>query len=214
MESSISWLEIFSLVSSLVSIILAGFAIWLSVKFYEMSSKNTDKLDKSSSNISSTTERLETLFEKLYSDTFSMVKDTMNDMRQHVWHSDQLPNNNEKYEKIKKELLGEFKKSISNKVDNSKLESLKGELEGLIDKAVSQSKEVSEESIHNSVIGAIRVLSHKGIKADLRAIEKETGLSESTVVDAIFVLRKLGTLSWEGEESSLGMNQNIWLVSE
>lgn len=200
MNESISWLEIFSLVGSLVSIILAGFAIWLSVKFYEMSSKNTDKLERSSNDISSATDRLETLFEKLYSDTFSMVKDTMNDMRHHVWQSDRLPPSNEaRYTQLKEELLGEFEESLSKKVDTEKLDSIRDDLNSLLEKAVSKSRIVSKDITKELVLQTIQDLFSENRPITLKTIAESLHTEVKEIVSEVFSLRTSGEVQWSGE---------------
>ena len=74
-----------SLIASIVSLIIGGFAIWLSVTFYRMSNKISEDTKGAAKGISASVRRLESLFDSLYSDTFSMMKDTVSDMRKHIW---------------------------------------------------------------------------------------------------------------------------------
>ncbi len=212
MNESIGWLEIISLVGSLVSIVLAGFAIWLSVKFYEMSSKNTDKLEGSSNKISSATDRLETLFGKLYSDTFSMVKDTMNDMRQHVWQSDRLPNsNNDRYTQLKEELLKEFESSLSNKVDTNKLDSIREDIDRLLEKAVNESRNVTKEITRENLLEIAQELFDAGTIITLKLIAENLGVEEREVVSEMFSLKESGDFKWSG--GGLSSSTSIILTS-
>jgi sensor histidine kinase YesM len=85
-----SWVEGFSIVASIVSVILAGFALWLSIVFYRMSNESSTKIKESADRIGASVDRLEILFNKLYADTFSMMKETVSDMRKHIWRDDKV----------------------------------------------------------------------------------------------------------------------------
>lgn len=78
-------LEIVSLVSSIVSVILAVFAIWLSLVLYRWSSQAEKEAQRAASGIMSAVHRLETLFDKLHSETFGMMKDMVTDMRNRIF---------------------------------------------------------------------------------------------------------------------------------
>ena len=136
MEQPVSWLEILSIVSSLVSLIIGGLAIWLAVKFYEISTKSSEKLEQASNNIDSTTKRLETLFDKLYADTFAMVKDTVSDMRKHVWKADDAEKDisDEKLEQLKSELSAELAENFKNGDQKKEIRDLQDKLSELLDK--------------------------------------------------------------------------------
>ena len=82
-------LEMTALVASCVSVIIGLLAIGLSVSFFVMSSNRAKEAREASKDISSSVERLEKLFDKLYSGTFSLVQDTVTDMRKHMWADDQ-----------------------------------------------------------------------------------------------------------------------------
>ena len=77
--------EVASLIASIVSVLIGGLAIWLSLTFYKMSTQLSQDAKEASKGISASVERLEKVFDKLYTDTFSMVKETMSDMRKHIW---------------------------------------------------------------------------------------------------------------------------------
>jgi hypothetical protein len=83
-EVSLGWMDALSLFSSIASLVMGGLAIWLSITFYKMSDKSSREIESSSSKINSNVEKLEKLFDKMYSDTFGMVKDTVSHMRQQV----------------------------------------------------------------------------------------------------------------------------------
>jgi hypothetical protein len=77
-------IEITSLIASVASLILAIVAIWLSITFYKMSSTAARATEDAAKGISASVERLEKIFDKLYSDTFSVMRETVTDMRKHI----------------------------------------------------------------------------------------------------------------------------------
>lgn len=78
-------MEIASLVASLASIIIAGFAIWLSVAFYKMSSAAQQASDETNRQVRSGVNKLESLFNSMYADTFSLVRDSYQAMHRRAW---------------------------------------------------------------------------------------------------------------------------------
>jgi hypothetical protein len=78
-------MEVAALIASIVSIIISGFAIWLSITFYRMSVGESAKTTEAANEIASGVKRLDDLFDRLYADTFGMMKDTLTDMRKHIW---------------------------------------------------------------------------------------------------------------------------------
>src|SRR5690348_16395858 len=84
-SSGVSGFDLINLFSAAASIILALVALGLAVFFFVQSKNEADRSAKSAEEISSSVGRLEKLFDSLYSDTFSMMRDSVTDMRRHVW---------------------------------------------------------------------------------------------------------------------------------
>ncbi|GAB1153753.1 MAG: hypothetical protein WStaPseu_38960 [Shewanella algae] len=201
--------EITGLVASIVSLIIGGFAIWLSVTFYRMSNKSSQELEKASSNINSTVDRLEVLFDKLYSDTFNMMKDTVTDMRNHVWKTSTLDEGKEKteieesFEELKKELNEKIERliasqgSASNRLDGfaKQVESLISET---IDKSAKERAEKSWEEKEQLIINAIR--KHGPLTES--QIRKITRLPEDEATSLIFMLGREQRLDWNSAPHS------------
>lgn len=141
-EISLKGLEAFSIVSSVFSIVLGIVAIWLSVLFFKMSNKSSNEMEKSSNAIDANVKRLDVLFDKMYSDTFGMVKETVSDMRQYVYKT------NSKEEKITENLATEIEsktKDIVNEAINDLHENKisKSDLEALVKKIIKESANVA-----------------------------------------------------------------------
>ena len=77
--------ELISLISSVASLVLAVLAITLSIVFFRMSTVLSQSANDAAKGIEASVARLEQLFDKLYSDTFSMMRETVSDMRKHMW---------------------------------------------------------------------------------------------------------------------------------
>jgi hypothetical protein len=80
-----SALDGLNLFAAAISTVLAVVALWLSVTFYKMSSAEAVRSQRSADEIAASVKRLEALFGTMYSDTFSIVRDTVSDMRARVW---------------------------------------------------------------------------------------------------------------------------------
>src|SRR5579862_186066 len=150
-----------SIISSLVSVFLGGFAIALSLVLYRWSSQAAERSQEAARNIESSVKRLEQLFDKLYADTFSMVKDTYTDIRQHMWPevrpSDQV---DEVAERKADEKVAVVKESIDTELTrllekqthtDAQLQLLTGEVRSLLNRAITETRRIEEEARDESV---------------------------------------------------------------
>ena len=166
--------ELVSLIASIASLILAVGAIWLSIVFFKMSSEASKATTEAAKGIDASVKRLENLFDKLYSDTFSMMKDTVSDMRKHIWSGDDpVPNQKEdildEAEKKADEKVQEIKSSLEKqlieilnrqKISDGKVSDIGKELEGLLDNAIQTSRmiesEAREETVRNHLLSELK----------------------------------------------------------
>ena len=149
-------METAALVSSIVSIIIGGFAIWLSVTFYRMSNKISEDTKEAAKGISASVNRLESLFDSLYSDTFSMMKDTVTDMRKHIWPEKEQPSEALKQIEQKAEAkIVELRKQISDDLSDvmghlgradRKIDDVEVRLTKVVDRAIQQTRKVESEA--------------------------------------------------------------------
>jgi hypothetical protein len=152
-----SEIELISIIASIASLILAIVAITLSIVFFKMSSDLTGKSTEAAKGINASVEKLEGLFDKLYNDTFSMMRDTYSDIRKHMWpeestSDDKITNEIEKRADVKiKTLKDEMGSEISRMLNNQRVTEDKlliktKELEELVDKAIAGSRKVEVEA--------------------------------------------------------------------
>ncbi len=182
MEQALTIFDIISFVSSIASLVLAIVAIWFSFKFFEKSNEASEKTNEASKGISSSVERLEKLFDKLYSDTFSVMKDTVSDMRKHLWSDSQDDNSVSKIEEeaekkaesriseIKKEISKELsvilkRQHIDRQITQEKIDGIKDELSNLFEKAISESRDAElkarEETLRVYIKSKLRLAKRK-----------------------------------------------------
>lgn len=127
-------IDVISLIASIVSFILAVFAIWLSFKFLKLSSEISDKINTALGNIMKSVDKLDLVYNKLYSDTFSIMKDTITDMRKNLWENNpdevdiELEEKmNERIDALKRELTGELSTLLTEQnktINNNKINEL------------------------------------------------------------------------------------------
>jgi hypothetical protein len=84
MKTDPALMEILSLISSITSIVLAIIAIILSILFYRWSDVSYKETQKISSGIDSNTKKIESLFDKFYSDTFGLMKNNYEAMQHRI----------------------------------------------------------------------------------------------------------------------------------
>jgi hypothetical protein len=80
-------MEEWGLITGVVSLVLGAYAIWLSKEFYKMSNAISQEIQETSRRIRSDVEKLDRLFDQLYSDTFRALNETYSEMRQRLWAS-------------------------------------------------------------------------------------------------------------------------------
>ena len=78
-------LDIINLFGAALAIVLGVISLWLALYFYRRSVEELRRGQASAESLSTSIERIEALFDAMYSDTFSMMKDTVSDMRAHIW---------------------------------------------------------------------------------------------------------------------------------
>lgn len=212
--------EIISFIASISSLIVSAGAIWLSIVFFKMSDQAAKETTKSSDKIQSSVDKLEKLFDKLYSDTFSMMKDTVGDMRQHIYHSPEKMNTLE-YElnNIKSSLEKEFKEIIENKlkgaVDNEKkISELEIELSNLIEKKINKAIDNDEKKsieVEEQILRFISI-NKKVTLSSILGFFKIRVKSESKIYDILFNLRARNKITWDGESDQLSSTDIITIT--
>ena len=209
--------ELLSLTASIASLILAIIAIWLSLVFYRMSSQLSESTKEASKGIGSSVERLEELFDKLYADTFSMMKDTVSDMRKHIWPDEARPEErideeaDKKAEQKIRSLTDEVQRQLSEvlkrqELTDDRVTTVTHELGSLVEKAISQSRKVEvearDETIREHILRAIHLHRHRKravTAGDIVDRLKDDVFPIRRVVDELRRMKTEEVISYEGE---------------
>lgn len=203
--------ELLSFILSIVSLIVSGGAVWLSFKFYQMSDNASKEAKKSSDKIQVNTEKLEGLFSRLYSDTFTMMKDTVTDMREYIYHplekektlEDRL---NEMKESINKEIQMTLNENFNGLQDNDiRINKIEERLESVINKNVNVVIEERHNDVENQIL---RVLSDgkKHIVFQMHELLSEKFKLKIDMAELITTLEKMVELELIASSSSGRIN--------
>ncbi len=233
MENIVTVMDITSFATSIASLVLAIMAIWLSIYFFKMSSSASNEIKRASDDISSSVNKLEELFNKMYSDTFTMLKDTVSDMRKNYYHNNSLQNINAENKKIQeeinntskevsKEVLSKIKTEIKildideekkNKLEELTRESLLNEINNLI-KKLDQIKHKSSVNYNNRKEEIIKIISScKSIS--LKELSQKTNIKENHLaIRYLFSMRANNEITWDGDDSMISSDSKIRLVNK
>ncbi|USP49153.1 hypothetical protein [Alcaligenes faecalis] len=212
--------EIISLISSIVSLVLAIGAIWLSVVFFRMSNEAAKATTEAAKGIDASVKRLENLFDKLYSDTFSMMKDTVSDMRKHIWNGGDAvePDSKDKIleeaDKKAEEKVEQVKKAMDQKlsdilarqrVSEGNVTEIKSEMERLLESAIQSSRQIDtearEETLRSHIMLELRRGRRKGkiMTADDLVSSLSDNIPPHRVVSELSRMRDEKIISFEGD---------------
>jgi len=169
-----------------------------------MSSQSSDDIKNAANQIDSSVSRLESLFDKLYSDTFAMMKDTVTDMRKHIWRSP-YKEENEIDEKVKMEFSAKIEEILKQQAGTeTKVDKLAEDLSGLLESALKESSETKKslkrDEMKQAVLEAIDTLG----SPTLQTIATYLGVKDDDLIDPIFTLANEKTITWPGAPSRLG----------
>lgn len=159
-QATLSGFDTFSIFASITSIVLGIVAIWLSVLFYKMSDKSARESEKSAHSIEASVKKLEILFDKLYSGTFDMMKDTVTDMRKHVYsRSSEIQNDNDKIQKeINERTLLEVAATVEEIKSSQKTDAeLQEIIMDIIESSKNNEKIIKRDIIIDEVISYLKV---------------------------------------------------------
>lgn len=212
-------MNIISLIVAISSVILAIVAIMLSILFFKFSSQMAEKTISASNNISSTVERLEKLYETFYSDTFSIMKETVDDMRKHAWSATAEMDESEvkpiekKVKEQSKMIIDDVDNRINHILDKQKItendiKSIKSDLRTVFNKAIAKSISVEsdarKETLQELIISTIQKSQERKIRVKARdvvdTIIESSDYKFHEVVDELKKLEKEGKIHAEGKK--------------
>lgn len=205
-----SLFDAISFIASIASLILSLGAIWLSVVFFRMSDSASKATTEAAKGIAASVERLEKLFDKLYSDTFSMMKDTVSDMRKHIWNNPQNDTSQEKSipDQIKKEIEAKIRSSLEEIGISSedKKRKLAENLESAVESMISKTSKFKKRFPDEIVIASIKKLQ----PVTMKQLSEHLNIDDDTLAIAhLFPLRLKGKITWDSAENSINSSSLI-----
>lgn len=216
-QNTMNAFEIISFIASIASLILALGAIWLSIVFFKMSSEASKATTEAAKGIEASVKRLENLFDKLYSDTFSMMKDTVSDMRKHIWNKPLPEGKSAQKSEISDALKVEIETQVSKLLkeagvnDAAKNQELSRKLESSLEELFEKSKK-RKQSIKTarvqSILSDLQPISFSELTSILNIEDQELAIRH------LFPLREQGKVSWDGPENQLSSDSIIKLIEE
>lgn len=211
-EAAMSGIELISLVASIASLILAVGAIWLSIVFFRMSTQASQATTEAAKGIDASVQRLEKLFDKLYSDTFSMMKDTVTDMRKHIW-SKPSSDRSEISESVKKEIDRQIQTVLqeANIADEGKQKEIQEKFEKAFSEVLIKSRDKKRAIKTERVMNAIR--EHAPVSVERLAKILHVDDTE-LALHHLFMLREADEITWDGPSNKLDSDTIIELPSE
>ncbi|HET9653732.1 MAG TPA: hypothetical protein VFP72_00110 [Kineosporiaceae bacterium] len=210
--SELSSLDVINLFSAAISTVLAIVALALSVFFFVQSKKDAERSEANAAEISASVTRLEKVFDTLYSDTFSMMRETVSDMRKHVWtaipagtaRQDTQDDNGGSSVEEQAELLEKLSE-VSRRVGitDATVAQLRNELAPFIKNSLeAASGENSGVGDNNSlpsdrlILRIIREREAQGKTSTLFQLAAALGVQTRDLVTALFELGQKGFLDW------------------
>ena len=192
--------EIISLIASIASVILAVGAISLSITFFKMTSAASKATEEAAKGISASVERLEKIFDKLYSDTFSMMRETVTDMRKHTWKAPTEDAAGPESDDIRSQIANQIEEILESKgVGEDNTEEIKKELEETFQRMLDAKNEKKEKVEDDKVLEIVHALKEVPIARLGEILEAEW----DDVSMAAFRLRQQDKVTWDGTKNML-----------
>ena len=227
-----------SVISSIASLILAIIAIWLSFVFYRMGTQASESTNKASAEVHESVGKLEQLFNRMYSDTFTMMKDTVANMQKHMWPEkmSDVTATEEATQAKTEQRIAELKEQMSAELaaylakqknpggGAETIQNLQKDLMPMLDRAITESNKVTvetrEEIIREAIMTVLVDLAQNHmytVAADemVGRIDKKYALSFGDTLITMKNLREEGLVQWEGPDyvlSSTHVNINPDIV--
>jgi regulator of replication initiation timing len=229
-----SW-EVIGIVSGVVSIVLAGFAIWQASVFFRWSNSAQREAEHAAKGVEASVKKLEDVFNRLYSDTFGMMRDTVSDMREHMWSGGDSHKTSksepalEEIDKRTSENIEELRREVHEEIaqvinrvgaTSDQIGVLEGQLGAVVDQALEASREAQVEAVRETLSDALQSEIAKWRRQGKRTLEADEIVSAlmnrfdfHEILESIGELRDQGLVDFEGSVSEIGPYTSIQLPS-
>ena len=200
-------LAIVSMVLAVISVVLGVFAIWLSAVLYRFAADAQEKVRETANKLETAVEVLDAHVHGLHTDTFSLVKDTIADMRSALWSQGQgrqpPPGGYDAFESQLAALRLQLVGDIADAVSRGKFDRL--ELEQTVDRMLRRSADAGMAERSYLLSDVIRnQVTQSEAGSGMEAASLMTIVAQDfpfgLVVRTIKQMRSTGELQWEGAE--------------
>lgn len=179
-----------------------------------MSIVSSERTNDAARGIAANVDRLEKLFDRLYADTFGMMKDTVSDMRRHIWPDQERVKESVieaerladlKISELRRELVDEVKTVIQRQAGTDKrtLQSLTQQFSSIVERAIDRSRnvdvEVREETVREKILARLQELRRANtpvIAGELVTDDRLAALGASAVILELEKMRDEGVISY------------------
>lgn len=199
------------LIASIASLVLAVIAIWLAIVFYKLSRDQAEQSGRNANEIAQSVSRLEKVFDGLYSDTFAIMKDTVTDMRRHIWHRnpDTEPVSKPQEESAREDAVLKKLDELSSQlgIATDKANQLKAGLEPVVRESVEGGPSDALRKVRRYLA---RRNAQDAVPVTLSQLRRRLPEVEpNALVGALFDLRNMGIVTWDSEPNTLGSSDLI-----
>jgi hypothetical protein len=222
--------DVLSLATGVMSVALAVFAVWLSLYFFRQSGVQARLAKESADEVARTVERLEKLWAAMYGESVAMMRDTVSDMREHVWRREDLALEAEirtraeeiaraKINDARSELLAQISSSVRGAgVEQEHISGLLEELQPAVSKALEDSSGAGAERTAQTsfMVATMRAQLQERGPQDLRSLVAGMatyGFDPPDVAHAARQARADGWLGWDGNPGRLDEGTRLFLVT-
>lgn len=209
-------IDLVSLVSSIASLVLAVVAIALAIVFFILATKQAESARSASDSIEGAVGRLELLFNRMYTDTFSIVKKTMDDMSSHIWRREDAAVSPSEESEASNELLEQMAKiSTELGITQDQVAALHSRMDPVVRESVNEI--ASKPSLRHRVIRLLSFRNSRGgemptLDEMVKTLSRRENVAVGDVVNILFELREQGRVTWEGDGTRLTGDDEIRLV--
>ena len=221
-------MEITSIVAAVVSIAIGIFAIWLSLTFYKMSTRNMENVIEASKGLQANMNRLEALFNKLYPGTLSVPKESVPEVPKQPWPEAARQEDfiREEVEKRAERKVEELRKALERGrggvpekqvIQETRMDSSKRDIPEAADRTIIEPRKAEAGEFKGSIreriekqIAFYQHRGYRGIISEFLMDDIKSDTPQLTGPDVEYELRKMkedAIIDWEGDK--LGPNTHI-----
>jgi hypothetical protein len=220
-------IDVLSIFAAAITLVLGVVAIILSIVFYRFASQQAETIRSSAEQISASVSRLEKLFDSLYSDTFTMMKDTVADMRVQLWRqpsegeeadaTDELAD--DQIQRVKAEVLNEIS-AVSTRlgITDARMSELQREIAPLLERVVDETRTADTHARRRILEADFREVyrsrQRRGRPRTFGALLENLvarGYDDGEVASLLFDMRRNDLVEWDGSGNALTTNDEIRL---